>query len=162
MIKFGDVKKGRGEQSIMSYADKITAEFDPEKRILHLQAAERLEISEKTQLDEVCARVSSILMEQCAEERCYMVVNLSCFVIDPSLAVAYGEKMQCIGAEYIYPDGVARYDYEITRVTISLSQTQYNKMPQNLFATRKDAYEYIDGLIEKSQKGKPRSSIEAT
>jgi hypothetical protein len=146
----------------MTYENEIVGEFDSRNRIIHLTAKSRLVIDSKTDLDKAFAATKAILEEYCKDGRCYMVVDMSRFVFDPSIADEYRANMKETCSKYIFPNGVARYGYEITRVTVMLGHAGSEGVAPNLFATKKDAYEFIEKLIEKNREKKPQPRIEAS
>ncbi|MCP4705295.1 MAG: hypothetical protein GY865_11855 [candidate division Zixibacteria bacterium] len=130
------------------YDEKIIGEFDNEKRIFHLSATEVLNIDTKQQLEELCSIVSNKLGKHVESDRCYMIVDLSKFIIDLKLSDCYAEKIQHIIENGLYNNGLARYGYEVTRMTIQKGHQTKVKGDPNLFGTKKDAFDYIDSLIQ--------------
>ena len=131
--------------------DNIIVEFDDDKRILHLSAHSAIAVRTKEELKELCTAVHSLLDGYLPSGRIYLTVNLSKFIIDPKLANDYSRLIGEIYDKYIYPRGLVRYGYQITRLTIQLGHGKYMEKYPDLFGTRKAALEYLENLIaEKS------------
>jgi hypothetical protein len=76
-----------------------------------------------------------------------MVVDLAKFAIDPDLADIYMQKIGMLFQTYLYPNGLARYGYQITRVTIMMGKDSDPTSAEGLFANRFQAYRYIHRQI---------------
>lgn len=131
-----------------SYTKKIIGEFDENKRIFHLSATEVLRIESKQQLEELCSAVFSKLSKYVDSDRCYMIVDLSKFAIDPKLTDCYAEKIQTISENCLYFNGLARYGYQITRMTVRKGHETKISGDPNLFGNKQEAYEFINNLIQ--------------
>ncbi len=130
----------------MSMRNALAVEFDDSRRILHLSSSEPLEIREPDQLDVMCHMVHDLLA-QYGPKRLYMIVDITNIAIDPSLSEAYGRKIRKIAEQFLYPGGIARYGYQITRVTVELGLSSDEYRLANLFQSRAAAEQYIDSLI---------------
>jgi len=130
------------------YNEKLIGEFDDEKRILHLSAKEVIHVDTKDQLEELCSAVFGKLEKHISTDRCYMIVDLSKFIIEPELADYYAEKIQTIAQNCLYPNGLARHGYQITRMTVRLGYKENIAGDPNLFDSKRSAYDFIDHLIE--------------
>jgi len=139
-----------------SYDKEIIGEFDSQKRIFHLTAKNKIRVMDMEQLDELCMAVQTLLKKNAGSDRCYMIVDISKIIIDPSLAEPYGRKIRQIAQSCLYPDGLARYGFQITRLTVRLSDNENNNFHQNLFSTRKEAFDYINKIIACTQSEVPR------
>lgn len=128
-------------------ASTAVLKFNPEKMILHLTAREELLVSTPEELQSLCERVRDHLDRHAGGQPCYMIVDISRIVIQPELVPMYAEHMKQLHAGYVYPDGVARYGYAITRVTARAGYERMHGGDPNLFRTYEEACEYIDGLI---------------
>ena len=64
-------------------------DYDPEKRILHITAEQKIIVSDEKTLNEMCNFVCSFLTENGKGERSYMIVDIS---IQGGL---FQEKFQC-------------------------------------------------------------------
>jgi hypothetical protein len=136
----------------MSYLKIIETEFDKENKILHLSAKETIVIKTQTELNTLCADVHSILGKHCSDSRGYMIVNLVAFSIEPMLAESYGKKIMNISEKFLFPGGLVRYGYQITRMTIRMSSDTKETGDPFLFHTRREAENHIFGIIEKQRK----------
>ena len=104
---------------------EITYEFDSQKSIFHLTAEAEVHITSEEGLNQLCNQVCSLLTEFTSTgDRCYMVVDLNKFIIEPELFESYGIKIQDIQERFLYNNGLIRYGYRITRLTIKMSQKQ--------------------------------------
>ncbi len=108
------------------------------RRVAHLSADEPIIVDDNDSLSYLCGAVRAVLQGY-GPERLYMIVNLVNFVIDPELAPAYAEKIGAIAEDYLYPNGLARYGYNMTRVTVRLSQADKIDPAAGLFSLRREA-----------------------
>ena len=143
--------------------EDIITEFDTQRRIFHLTAKSPLNIRTNAELNELflkhqppyelCGMVKSLLTEHTADERCHMVVDVSKIVIDPMLVSEYMQKVKFLCDHYIYPDGLARYGYQITRITAMIGHQRYMQKEAPLFRNKMEAVKYIEELIEARKLG---------
>ena len=131
------------------YSKIIIAEFDNDKRILHLTATKVIQVKTKQQLVELCSAVKAKLEKYTDTGRCYMIVDLIKFIIEPKLSDCYAEKIQSIAQNCLYPNGLARYGYQITRIPIMMGHENKIMGDPNLFNTKEEAFEFIESLIQK-------------
>ncbi len=130
------------------YSDIIIGEFDNDKRIFHLTATEVIRVELKEQLEELCSAVFAKLGKYIETGRCYMIVDLTKFIIEPKLSNCYAEKIQTIAQNCLFPNGLARYGYQITRMTVRLGHESKIDGDPNLFHTKKEAFNFIENLIK--------------
>lgn len=141
----------------MNYSDELIGEFDADKRILHLTARSVIYIRTGMQLQELCSSVNDLIGKYASKERCFMIVDLSKFHIEPRLADIYGEKIWVIADKYLIHNGLARYGYQITRLTIQMGYRRIKAGEPNLFKTRQDAYDFIERLVAGHPQNQPIS-----
>lgn len=132
----------------LAYNEKLIGDFDDDRRIFHLSAREVIHVDTKEQLEELCSAVFGKLEKHISTDRCYMIVDLAKFIIEPELADYYAEKIQTIAQNCLYPNGLARYGYQITRMTVRLGYKENVAGDPNLFGSKRSAYEFIDRLIQ--------------
>jgi len=132
---------------------KILVEFAEEERIVHLSATEVLRINTEEKLNDLCGCVQERL-ESFGPEKVYMIVDLSKFSIEPNLAEVYGQKIAILSEHFLYPEGLARYGYQITRVTIMIADESDPGLGTGMFGTREEAFRYIRSLIKARSAGK--------
>lgn len=130
----------------MAIRDKISVDFDADRRIASFSTSERLHFSTSEQLQELYQATSAILDEIAGEEPCYVMVDLAKFVIEPALFGDYARLSAKIKEKYLYPDGMVGYGFEITRITVKLSYSGSFERPK-LFSTRAEAEKYLESLI---------------
>jgi hypothetical protein len=128
----------------------LSVEFDESKRVLHLAANQPTEISTMEQLIGMCRMVHEVV-SQYGPERLYLIVDITNIAIDPKLNEAYGHKISGIAEKFLFPGGIARYGYQITRVTIEMGLAEDEKHIDGMFDSRAAAEAYIDGLINKCE-----------
>ena len=133
----------------MSYLEIIGAEFDEDNRILHLSAKEKIIVKTQTELNTLCSNVHTVLEKYCSDDRCYMIVDLAVFSIEPILAESYGKKIMAIAQKFLYSKGLVRYGYQITRMTVQMSSSMQDIGDPLLFHNRDEAEKYMFSLIEK-------------
>ena len=121
-------------------------EFDAERRILHVTAEDPIPVRSVADVDEMFRLLRAKLDEVASEERCYILVNISAFLIDQSLAAVYAEHVAHIHERYAYPHGIVRYGFEMTRITVRMGYEHHLRQSPNLFASRREAMDYIEGL----------------
>jgi len=132
----------------LTYSDIIIGEFDNDKRIFHLTATEVIHVEPKEQLEELCSAAFGKLGKYVEASRCYMIVDLTKFVIEPKLSNCYAEKNRTIAQNCLFPNGLARYRYQITRMTIRMGHEEKINADPNLFHTKREAFEFIENLIK--------------
>ena len=132
----------------------LFCEFDSQRKIVHLTA--RRPVHARTYEDGLALSraVNEILAQHLSEERGYMITDLSKIIIEPRFIDIYAQHIRDLMNAYIHPHGIARYGFEITRVTVRLSQ-EYLEEPPNVFSTREEADEYIQGLIDRRASRSP-------
>lgn len=143
----------------MSNENNVIVEFDQEKRILHLSAREPNHVCKENELNTLCSSVQEIIKSYCTDERCYMIVNLASFIIEPDLFKQYAEKISSIYEKYIFPNGLARYGYQVTRVTVRLAQMENESVEPLLFTSKDEAFKYVNRLIEQNLSEPDKSRI---
>ena len=124
----------------------LITDFDDEYRIMHLSASPPIHIKTKRDLTDTCQEVGKRLMEYAGERRCFMVVDLSAIIIEPNLADAYAQKVQTLTDNFLYPGGLIRYGYQMTRVTAKIGYQTGKLKDLFLFPTKHEAYEFIRKL----------------
>lgn len=142
----------------MEVLDDVITEFDEKRRIFHLTSKRPLNIKANIELTDLCNLVKSRLSEYAAEERCYMIVDVNKIVIDPMLTSEYMQKLKILIDHFLYPEGLARYGYQITRVTATIGHQRYFQNNPNLFRNKAEAMAFIEGLIKSRQQGKQHST----
>ncbi|MFH1304274.1 MAG: hypothetical protein ABIK07_24740, partial [Planctomycetota bacterium] len=104
----------------MTNQSELIIEFDRVNRILHLSARTENRVKSKSQLEALCQAAGQALDKYSSGGRCYMIVDVSMIVIEPELVEPYAEKVQEMYDRYLFPDGLARYGHQITRITARL------------------------------------------
>jgi len=79
----------------------------------------------------------------------FLVVDLSKIIIEPDEIGEYSRIVKSIMDTYLYPNGIARYGFDIGRITIRLSHASFLDGDPNLFNTREEAIRYIILLAKK-------------
>ena len=129
---------------------KIAFDFDPAGRVLHMTARTKVRVSTTQDLHALCLKVQAELQAHIAGGRCYFIVDISMIAIDNHLANEYMRHVQKLLDAYIHPNGIARYGFEITRITAMEGHRHMaDEKDPHLFATRDEAYAYILGLIRR-------------
>jgi len=129
----------------MTFQDKIIAEFDSKRRIVHLTAESEIRFNEPEDLLILYKDACEILERYTGDGPVYLLVDLARFIVDPSLFGFYAEKSAKLKEKFLYPEGMAGYGFQITRVTVQLSYGDCDKRPP-LFKTRREAEEYLENL----------------
>ena len=142
----------------MNLVDKYTVEFDPGDRVVHIGASERMVIAAPELLNAWFSALAQILDRFVDGGRVYLTIDVNNILFDPSLAEVYAKNVRTIMEKYIYPGGIARYGFQITRVTVRRGYGDYLKESPNIFNTRAEAVAYIRGMIEKDRSGAIRTT----
>jgi hypothetical protein len=130
----------------------LVGEFDAKNRIVHLTAKRPIHITTLEQGKALSKAVNEILAGHLRGERGYLVTDYSKIIIEPEKIEEYAAAIRYIFDTYLYPEGFARYGFEITRVTARLSHTMHLGGSPNLFNTKEEAFLYIYSLIEQRQR----------
>lgn len=88
-----------------------------------------------------------------------MVTNLGKLSFEPSLSKLYAAKSRHLLDKYIYPNGIARYGFEISRITVRHGFRDFLHLEPNIFTTRQEAFAYIYGLIRQNEKLHGRAAV---
>jgi len=131
--------------------DYFDLTFDDNRRILHLGYKERYHIATEIDLKTTMTAFDSMLHQLSAQGRIYLIVDMSNLIIEPELSEAYARFVQHITETHVMPGGIARYGYQITRVTVRLGYAEYLDDSPNIFGSREEAYDYIYSLIARQQ-----------
>lgn len=130
----------------------LHAEFDEKNRILHVEYLERVHIRTGAQIDDIFSNIDEKLAGLCSSGRIYLIINMTNLVIEPSLTGHYARHARAICNKYILPDGVARYGYQITRITVKRGYDEYLGTNPNIFNSREEAFRYIHAVREKNER----------
>ena len=130
----------------------LIGEFDKKNRIVHLTAKRPIHVTTLEQGKALSKAVNEILAGHLGGERGYLVTDYSKIIIEPEKIEEYASAMRYIFDTFLYPEGFARYGFEITRVTARLSHTMHLGGSPNIFNTKEEAFQYIYSLIEQRQR----------
>ncbi len=141
--------KPQEQWRVEDYLANLKIDFDPQTRIVHLSthrpvvlaSSEQIELQRKVLEDVVC---------RYGPEPIYLIIELPRFIIEPSLAFVYANRLATLAHEHVPPEGIARYGLNLTRVTVKMAHSNNLKHDPNLFATRSEAEAYIRSLIAKN------------
>ena len=136
---------------MLNLAD-LVGEYDEGSRILHLTAKAPIRCTTREHGYLLAKAVKELLAHHLKGQRGYMITDYSKIIIEPLYVDEYSAQIKEIIQTHLYPDGLARYGYEITRVTAQLSHNLYLDSALHLFNSKDEAYQYIQGLIAR-QKG---------
>lgn len=139
----------------------VIFDYNPTERILHLSAENPISVTNTTELNILCGALQSFMDENSGGQPCYMIVDLTRIMIDPSLAPVYAEHLGQMIGKYVYADGFARYGFGITRVTAQVGHSSIGKQTDNdnsvcvsepnLFRTKEEAETYIQTVLKQRQ-----------
>lgn len=130
--------------------DCYLVNFDEERRILHVAYRYRVHPTTIEHLDIVFASFRKMLDKYTDSGRVYLIIDMTNIIVEPNLKSAYAERARPIIEKYVMPRGVARYGYQITRITVRASYREHMGESPNIFNSREEAYDYITSLIEKN------------
>jgi hypothetical protein len=135
--------------------EELIGKFDPETRIVHLTA--RNPIHAKT-LEEgfmLGKAVKAVIERFLSDGRGYLLTDYSKIIIEPTEVEEYSRWMQEVRDAFLYPGGIARYGFEISRINAQLAHKEYLGGNPNLFDTYEAALAYLKSLIAHDQSGQP-------
>jgi hypothetical protein len=128
--------------------DDLIMEFDEQRLIVHLTAKNPIHVTTLEQGKELSRAVKDILDQYLSCRRGYMVTDYSKIIIEPEKIDEYAGEVRQIMDAYLQPGGLARYGFEITRVTARLGHAAFLGGSPNLFNTKEEAFDYIRKLRE--------------
>lgn len=127
----------------------LKGEFDENRQVLHVSAERPAHIQNAHQLNKVCDDVCEMLEKYTSDGRCYLLVDMSTLVIEPELVDEYGRKVKKIAKQYLLPNGLLRYGFQITRVTATLAHQKQQIDDPLFFRSKDEALDYIDNLSKR-------------
>jgi hypothetical protein len=131
--------------------DQVVVDFDEEHRILHAAYVTAVHPTTPEHLEVIFTAFKNLLEKYAGTDRIYLIVDMTNFIVEPELKAAYAYHAREIYEKYIYPRGVARYGYQITRITVRSSHGEYLNESPNIFNSREEAENYIHSLIRQNQ-----------
>lgn len=131
--------------------ENLIAEFDPETRIVHLTARRPVHACTLAEGRELGQAVKKLLERFLSDGRGYLLTDYSKIILEPVEVEQYSRVIRDLLDTYLYPGGIARYGFEISRVTARLGHKEYIGGNPNLFDTREAAVTYLKGLITQNQ-----------
>jgi hypothetical protein len=134
----------------MNWIDLLEIDFDADNKIVHLSFRQRIDLMTSDQVDQFYGMLLGLLDRKKDRGRIYLIIDMSNLLIDPALADTYARNVKKISDQYIFPGGIARYGFKITRVTVRRGYTDHLKENPNIFQSRLEAEEYIKSLIAKT------------
>jgi hypothetical protein len=135
---------------IMFKSDYLLIDFDEKHRILHIAYRRTIHPTSEKNLDAIFSAFEEVLAEYTKSGRIYLIIDMTNIIIEPELKAAYIARARAIMDKYIFPGGIARYGFQITRITVRAGFDQYTHDNPNIFNSKEEAYEYIYSLIEKN------------
>lgn len=135
----------------MNGHDMYITEFDEQRRILHVAYRRRVHPTTEEHLEKVFANFRRLMDDYTQAGRIYLIIDMSNLIIEPDLKAFYIGHARSVIEKYIMPRGVARYGFQITRITVRAGYQQYMDEPPNVFNSREEAYQYIYSLIKKNK-----------
>lgn len=142
--------------------DIVITEFDEARRILHLAYRKKFHPTTKEHLDLLFASFRQLLDTYIGSGRIYLIVDMTNFIVEPELKAVYASHARAVSEKYIMPHGIARYGFQITRITVRAGYEAYITDSPNIFNSREEAFEYINSLIEKNSKESPTPAVSMT
>ncbi len=127
-------------------------EFDESRRILHLAHKRMLHPTTSAHLDMIFEALRRELDQYIPSGRIYLIINMTNFILEPDMKTRFAELARGIRDTYIMPNGIARYGFQITRITVRQSYERYLSESPNIFNSRGEAYAYVNSLIERHKR----------
>ena len=135
----------------MNGQDIFVTEFDEQSRILHVAYRRRVHPVKEEHLDKAFADFRELLDVYAQSGRIYLIIDMTNLIIEPEMKAPYVAHARALAEKYIMPRGIARYGYQITRITVRAGYQQYMDESPNIFNSREEAFKYIYSLIEKNE-----------
>lgn len=141
-----------GDMTTNSIPDYFVTEFDEARRILHLAYKQTVHPTTPVHLEMKFTALRTVLDQCISTGRIYLIINMTNFILEPELKAKYAELVRGIRDTYIMPNGIARYGFQITRITVRQGYNTYLGENPNIFNSRGEAYAYIYSLISRHKK----------
>lgn len=142
----------------MEITKHLQFEFDEESRILYFSGTEFVGITTQERLIAVMEAIRTEMERHSSSGRMYMIIDVKNLVIPPELSGLYGRLAADIYTTYAFPDGVARFGHQLTRVAIRRGYMDYMDDDPHLFGTRAEAESHIRSLIARRRTESPAQS----
>ncbi|MDD4050796.1 MAG: hypothetical protein PHR28_02700 [candidate division Zixibacteria bacterium] len=139
-------------------SEELIVKFDPETRIVHLTSRSHIRLTKLAEGEMLGEVIMAAVKRFLGDGRGYLLTDYSNIIIEPKEVEAYSRWMIELMDKYLYPGGVARYGFEISRINAQLAYKGYIGGDPNLFDTREAAVAYLKGLIVRNQAGQPKAS----
>jgi hypothetical protein len=132
--------------------DVFETDFDERRRVLHVAYKRKTHPTTRAHLEMKFGALRALLDRYIPSGRVYLIIDMSNLILEPELKTAYAELARGIRDTYIMPNGIARYGFQITRITVRQSYNMYLGENPNIFNSREEAYAYIHALIDRHRK----------
>lgn len=141
----------QGDMTADFIPDFFDIEFDEAHRILHLAYRRTIHPTTTAHLEMKFDALRKVLDHYISSGRIYLIINMTNFILEPDLKAKYAELARGIRDKYIMPGGIARYGFQITRITVRQGYNTYLGESPNIFNSRGEAYTYIHALIDRNR-----------
>ena len=131
-------------------SNTLYIEFDKMTRIAHLTGTKLVSIADQQEMTLLYNWLFGALDAFLPRGRMFLLTDLNKIRIDPLLAKMYAAKSRLLMDKYLYKDGIARYGFELTRVTILHGYRDYLQQDPGLFASRAEAMAYLYGKMRQT------------
>ncbi len=131
--------------------ENLVLEYDHDTNILTITGLDKVHIVTSDQLEALYDMIEYCLETQCAEKRGYALVDMSKLTIDYELVEDYAIHHQSSFYRWVYPEGIARYGYAITRLTIADGYRRVGEETPHFFPTRDEAVAYLRDLRQRQR-----------
>lgn len=138
--------------------EEVIGKFDPETRIVHLTARSRIQPADLAEGKLLGEAVKAIVKRFLSDGRGYLMTDYTNIIIEPKEVEEYSRIIKELMDEYLYPGGIARYGFEISRINAQLAHQEYLGGNPNLFDTREAALAYLKGLIARNRAAQETAS----
>ncbi len=123
----------------------MTIEFDADTRIVSISASEKIFLLDDEDLTTYWEHMTAEISRVVGKERCFLLINLKKIIIDPKISSTYGKLARKFCQEYLYKNGVARYGFEVTRLTVLRASLESESSP-SLFNSMQEAIKFLNSL----------------
>ncbi|MEZ5360538.1 MAG: hypothetical protein R3F48_17120 [Candidatus Zixiibacteriota bacterium] len=136
----------------MDMLSSVRVDFDKQKNIIHIGFGEEVTIHTENELYAMYGKFEQYLKSLGSDRRYYLVIDMSNLIINQNLAHQYAMEISRLSKKYLHDDGIARYGYQMTRIVVKRAHEEYLNKDPRLFGNKKEAYDYIESLIEPEER----------
>jgi hypothetical protein len=136
----------------MNDTREFISDFDLKYGLMSISARIPVYIDNRIQLHDLLIWIDSQLREVSTNNRCYLAIDISRLVVDPSQINEFKQKLQVLSDRYLCAEGLVKYGFQISRTDGSMSSYVDSVA---LVRTHQEAREYVIRLRNRLVLKKP-------